>query len=965
MIETPWGSLGYITYKRTYARRLDDNTEDINAPTEELYQTIDRVIKACDTQLHVGFTKGEEEELKELLLGLKGSVAGRFLWQLGTDTVNKLGLLSLQNCAFVTINEPVRPFIWAMDALMLGSGVGYNIQKENVAEIPRVKRAIKVIRKDTKDADFIVPDSREGWIELLKKTLKYHFSDDGRDFSYSTVCLRGKGAPIKSFGGVSSGPEELCWGINEINNVLNARVNKKLRPIDVLDIMNIIGYIVVSGNVRRSAQIAIGDMEDMQYLNAKRWDKGNIPNWRAMSNNSVVCNDINYLPEQFWQGYAGNGEPYGLINLKLAREVGRLGETKYPDPNVQGFNPCQPSFAKVLTPEGIKTFDDIQIGSKIWSKTGWTTVTNKWSNGIKPVYSFEYTGGAFIGTETHKIDTSLGKVEAFLSEDALTIAGPVAEEIGHIPAIIMDGLFFGDGYHKKMKGREYVYPVLLIGEKDKDYFTSEISSFIKNKFSTKKGCEEYNVDTTILDEEKEKTYNLSIPSRYMEADKSSIASFLRGLFSADGSVILTTNNTGRVSYKTASKILVRQVQVLLSSLGIRSYITTNKEKEVTFSNGTYTCKESYDLNVSKDISTFYKYIGFIQKYKMERLATLIEHHTLSNKDTYTSLKEKTFLGDYEVFDITVDNESHTYWTGGVSVSNCAEQSLESWETCCLSEVFLPNISSIEELKKIITYLYRVNKHSLALPCHLTETQEVVHKNMRMGIGITGYLQATEEQRSWLKEAYEYLRSFDAEYSKQHGWPTSIKLTTTKPSGTLSLLAGVTPGVHPGYSQYFIRRIRMASNSPLVKTCKEHGYPVEYQKNFDGSDDRNTVVVSFPCSYPKGTVLAKDVTAIQQLEYVKELQANWSDNAVSCTVYYKKEELSEIKEWLKNNYNNSIKSVSFLLHKEHGFIQAPFEEISEASYNAMLKRVRPLTNISFNESDINESFECASGVCPIK
>lgn len=965
MTETPWGSIGYITYKRTYARRLDDSTEDAGAPTEEFPQTIDRVIKACNTQLNVGFTPDEEEELRSLLLGLKGSVAGRFLWQLGTDTVNKLGLLSLQNCAFVTINEPVRPFIWAMDALMLGAGVGYNIQKENVAEIPRVKRAIKVIRKDTKDADFIVPDSREGWIELLKKTLKYHFSDDGRDFSYSTFCLRGKGAPIKSFGGVSSGPEELCWGINEINNVLNARVNKKLRPIDVLDIMNIIGYIVVSGNVRRSAQIAIGDMEDMQYLNAKRWDKGNIPNWRAMSNNSVVCNDINYLPEQFWQGYAGNGEPYGLINLKLAREVGRLGETKYPDPNIQGANPCQPSFASVLTPEGLKTFGDIEIGSKIWSKSGWTTVTNKWSNGIKPVYSFNYTGGIFVGTETHKIDTSVGKVDALLSEDALTISGPSPEKIEHIPSVIMDGLFFGDGFHKKMKGRSYTYPVLLVGEKDNDYFTSEIAPFIKSKFSTKKGCVEYRVETTILAEEKEKTYKLSLPSRYMNADKNTVSSLLRGLFSADGSVVLTTEQSGRITYKTASYMLVRQVQTLLSTLGIRSYITTNKEKEVTFCNGTYKCKQSYDLNITKDIKLFYKNIGFLQKYKMDRIAEILNKHIPTPFLTYTSLNNKEYLGEYEVFDITVDNESHTYWTGGISVSNCGEQTLESWETCCLSEVFLPNITSLNELHKIVTYLYRINKHSLALPCHLTKTEDVVHKNMRMGIGITGYLQATDEQKAWLSSTYEFLRAYDKHYSKQHGWPPSIKLTTTKPSGTLSLLAGVTSGVHPGYSQYFIRRIRMASNSPLVKMCKEHGYPVEYQKNFDGSDDRNTVVVSFPCSYSKGTILAKDVTAVQQLEYVKELQSNWSDNAVSCTVYYKKEELSEIKEWLKNNYNNSIKSVSFLLHKEHGFIQAPFEEISETSYNAMIKRVKPLTNISFNESDISESFECASGICPVK
>ena len=330
-LNTPWGPLGYVTYKRTYARRLNEN--NANSKTEEFEDTTDRVVNACQKQLKVGFTSQEEKRLKEILLSLKGSVAGRFMWQLGTKTVDRLGLMSLQNCAFTVVNEPIRPFTWTMDALMLGSGVGFNIQREHVYELPKLKRKVRIIRKDTNDADFIVPDSREGWVTLLRKTLESHFIT-GEGFTYSTICVRGKGSAIKGFGGVASGPEELCWGIGEISKLLNSRSGKKVRPIDCLDVMNIIGYIVVAGNVRRSAQIAIGDYDDVQFLKAKRWDLG-IPNWRAMSNNSVVCNDIALLPEQFWDGYSGNGEPYGLINLKLAREVGRTGDTYYPDPDVQ------------------------------------------------------------------------------------------------------------------------------------------------------------------------------------------------------------------------------------------------------------------------------------------------------------------------------------------------------------------------------------------------------------------------------------------------------------------------------------------------------------------------------------------------------------------------------------------------------------------------------------------------------
>jgi len=630
-IKTPWGPLGYVTYKRTYARRLSET--NLNSKTEEFEDTIDRVVVACQKQLKVGFTSQEEKRLKEILLGLKGSVAGRFMWQLGTKTVDRLGLMSLQNCAFTVVNEPIRPFTWTMDALMLGSGVGFNIQREHVYELPKLKRKVKIVRKDSNDADFIVPDSREGWVELLRKTLEAHFIS-GCSFSYSTVCVRGKGTPIKGFGGVASGPEELCWGIREISKLLNTRAGKKVRPIDCLDIMNIIGYIVVAGNVRRSAQIAIGDYDDTQFLKAKRWDLG-IPNWRAMSNNSVVCNDISLLPEQFWDGYNGNGEPYGLINLKLAREVGRAGDTKHPDPDVQGFNPC------------------------------------------------------------------------------------------------------------------------------------------------------------------------------------------------------------------------------------------------------------------------------------------------------------------------------------------AEQSLAPYETCCLAEIHLPNIESQEELTEVALYLYRINKHSLALPCHSEETQAIVHKNMRMGIGITGYCMANEEQKSWLSYTYNFLRAYDVNYSKLNKFPPSIKLTTVKPSGTLSLLAGVTPGAHPGFSHYHIRRIRMASDSALVNVCKKKGYNVEFQRNFDGSDDTNTVVVEFPSKFPENTLVAKSVCALAQLELVKKLQEEWSDNSVSVTIYYRLEELAGIKAWLKANYNNSLKTVSFLLHSDHGFDQAPLEEITRQEYESMIQLVQPIDNCEVNEEDIKGSFECATGICPIK
>ena len=106
-----------------------------------------------------------------------------------------------------------------------------------------------------------------------------------------------------------------------------------------------------------------------------------------------------------------------------------------------------------------------------------------------------------------------------------------------------------------------------------------------------------------------------------------------------------------------------------------------------------------------------------------------------------------------------------------------------------------------------------------------------------------------------------------------------------------------------------------------------------------------------------------MSAVKQLELVKEMQTKWSDNAVSVTVYYRLEELDEIKEWMKNNYEKSLKTVSFLLHNEHGFAQAPYEEITEEHYEKMVSRITPINTVSSGE--MIQDVECSGGSCPIR
>lgn len=194
---------------------------------------------------------------------------------------------------------------------------------------------------------------------------------------------------------------------------------------------------------------------------------------------------------------------------------------------------------------------------------------------------------------------------------------------------------------------------------------------------------------------------------------------------------------------------------------------------------------------------------------------------------------------------------------------------------------------------------------------------------------------------------------------------------------------MSPGVHAAYSKYFIRRVRIATGSPLVAACKLKGFQLESQRNFDGTKNHNVSIVSFPRKSPDGSVYADELTAVQQLENVKRMQKDWSDNAVSVTVTFKYEELDDIKEWLRENYEHNMKSVSFLLYSGHGFIQAPYEDISEDVYNQMtaklsdipiekclaniLKSNRIVSDVQDLENDLihDSNMECTGGSCPVR
>lgn len=321
-----FSNLAAVVYKRTYARKdnqLLENFED----------TVERMIRG-NTMNH-NVSKEEKDKLRYYLLNRKAGPAGRGWWFSGSPSHYRLGGVALNNCWYLS-SEDWQNFVIAQDLLMLGGGVGLSIEKMFVSKLPKVKKDVKIYHTNSADADFIVPDSREGWCELTRRTLESFFVT-GKGFSYSTIVVRGAGEKIAGFGGVSSGPLPLISCIEKIFDILKSREGKYIHPIDAMDIICSIGEMVVSGNVRRSAIIILGDPNDKEYLTSKRWDLGVVPNQRSAANLSVVADDFDDLHPLFWKTYEV-GEPFGIVNRKAIRKFGRIGELK--SDSATGVNPC-------------------------------------------------------------------------------------------------------------------------------------------------------------------------------------------------------------------------------------------------------------------------------------------------------------------------------------------------------------------------------------------------------------------------------------------------------------------------------------------------------------------------------------------------------------------------------------------------------------------------------------------------
>lgn len=390
-----WGELGWVTYKRTYARWLPEKNR-----SENWDETVKRVVEGninLDPRLKdspsdklFNELTTEAQELFKIIYGLAATPSGRNLWVSGTDYQKRNGD-SLNNCWFIAIRPQAygashilpdylkkeqvavsMPFSFLFDQLMKGGGVGFSVTQDNIKKIPQVDNNIDLTIIIDQDSDsytdtiklcaidkkkwskqnstpnnciyFEVPDTREGWVLANARLIDMHFHQTNPEHKTKLVIdisnIRPYGTKINGFGGTASGPMPLVEMLFDINKIINTCSNRKISSVDATDICNLIGKTVVAGNVRRSAELALGSNTDQAFITMKQ-DQDKLYHHRWASNNSVAIDAAFTNYEPIANGIKENGEP-GIVNLDLSQNYGRIidGYQKDVDGAVEGTNPC-------------------------------------------------------------------------------------------------------------------------------------------------------------------------------------------------------------------------------------------------------------------------------------------------------------------------------------------------------------------------------------------------------------------------------------------------------------------------------------------------------------------------------------------------------------------------------------------------------------------------------------------------
>jgi ribonucleotide reductase alpha subunit len=913
------------------------------------------------------------------MFDMKWLPPGRGLWMMGTDYAYKRGSAALNNCGAInTEDDLVFAAEWSMDMLMNGVGIGFSTGWRGEVK-PAVKDDFEL---------YVIPDSREGWVESIIKLMCSYINSPKYGtckfpkFDYSQI--RPAGTPIAGFGGVASGSEPLQKLHTRIESYLDNFCNGYIETIKsgetirkhydhtrlIADIFNAIGACVVAGNVRRC-------MAKGSLVHTKT---GPIP-----IENIKIGDELESMHAAIWHTVVGTFDQGFQRVIKITTSHNTFVCT----PNhkvavvIPRTNPVQYEWKYA----GELVVGQDQLVSSVFNPDTIFEAEMKGRLSMMPRLPVDILS---ITNETEKIQTYDIEVDdshMFFCDGHLV----------HNSAEISTGDIHDDTF-------------LNLKNIEMNPERADISWMSNNSVKLKAALD-YD-DYSYLPMIAKRIYENGEPGIINLTNMQKYGRFGKEMGDeADMFNPCVTDDTW-----VATSVGLQQVHDLV---GVPfTALVDNKQ---------YECRTGFFLTGQKPVFTLSTREGFVLRatadhqimtpcgawVELGRFGVGDKIRLVNNESSKITLlnneatvKSITFSGFEGVYDATIE-DIHAFSANGIYVHNCGEICLEGGnkkkpagegdtcdsdshnaiggELCNLSEVFPNRCNGIEEFFEAIKHACFYASTVSLLPTHRPESNSVIARNRRIGVSISGIAQVISNvlPSGWptmnytlltkvLREGYKILRTYNMWLAKEAGVPPSIRVSTIKPSGSISLLAGATPGMHFPVSRFAIRRVRIGMNSPLTPTLIASKVP--YEKDLFSD---NTYVFEFTIDH--GPVRSAEVVSPwEQFALLAMLQRCWSDNAVSCTIYFDKtnkflplvnesrEQLKRIQDenllddWVLKEFTKKIedletkattvanetiadiekmlamfvpvlKSVSMLPHSNHTYKQAPYEPIDEKEY----------------------------------
>jgi intein/homing endonuclease len=1070
-----FNGLGELVFRRTYSRNNEDWAD-----------VVIRVIQGCLSIRKEHFYRSsllwDDEKWQTFasdmalsLFRMEWLPPGRGLWMMGTEFTYERGSMSLNNCSSTdTEDDFVHSAEWTMDGLMNGVGVGFTTNWRGEATMP-----------DKSDSEiFVIPDSREGWVQSLIKLMCSYINSPryGKNkfpiFDYSQIRVHGE--PIKGFGGTASGFDPLKQMHERIESYLDAFC---------------IGRLQCTSKTWKEFK-----SEDLEQATSE-WREVDVEVDKPYSHTRLVADVFNAIGA-----------------CVVAGNVRR----------------CLPGDALVHTKGGLIPIKDVEIGQEALTFNGYQKITNKFVQGVQKLVKIITQDGDFRCTPNHRVaiatsysdytwkmaselvkgDRLIGARDFIEGQETSLPEWSYEKPSSHsttckdiiIPELDADmawfvGLFHADGYtypnYDKNGFNAYVSLVFGLDEMDiAEKAREQLERFGENLNVTLKKrkdenslmvhCQSKQLAWYFDKNVKQANTEIRVPEFILKARHHVKLAYVAGVTDGDG----CTGHRPIIVVSTVYEKFARDLQNVLYSCGIESRLnicsTQNpsrkdnwqkvhkltlitKRSQTQFSEipellkdlrsnsksqnangfpgsfettpkvktlyGLYGNKqfnidayakqygecsftpievvevvedveeETYDIEVENRHEFFCN--GIICHNSAEICLGDVDDKDFMNLKNYELNPERSAIGwlsnnsvvlradrGYEDFSYIpelarriLDNGEpgminlyniQKYGRFGkelpddaTMVNPCGEIQLSNWELCNLAEVFPPRCSDPQKFYKALEYATFYASTVSLLPTHRPETNAVIAKNRRIGVSISGIAQWVSKSDSdewgkmnytkmitYLRQGYKVVRETNTRLAKEAGVPESIRVTTVKPSGSISLLAGCTAGVHYPVSRYAIRRVRIGMTSPLVEPLIEAGVP--HEKDIVSE---NTYVFEFVIDH--GDVRpCEEVSPWEQFSLVQLMQKHYADNCVSATIYFDKEKDGPDVEKMLAMFIPNLKSVSMLPHSGHGYQQPPYEPITFEQYEKRKNQFKPINYKSVKNNVPAGSKFCSGDTCEL-